>query len=90
MKLVNDHIQNQAPHFMDQGILDISTLNKSGVIGATATSIQRITDVFHWITEDHFFGEATAVGMRSEKSVKSGILAPKHFDELTTFGIDSC
>ena len=67
MKLVNDHVRNQAPHFMYLGILAISTLNKSGVIGALATRIQRTTYVSHWSTQDHIFGESIAIGMRAEK-----------------------
>ena len=53
MNPVNDHVQTQSPHFMDMGLLDINTLNESGVLSTPATSIQRPVDISHWSVLDN-------------------------------------
>ena len=53
---------------MDLGILDINTLNESGVLSNPAKIIQRPTDGSHWAAPDHFFGEAAAAGMSAANS----------------------
>ena len=52
---------------MDLGIPAINTLNKSGVLGTKATSIQRPRDVSHCSRPDNIFGEATSAGMSAAK-----------------------
>ena len=68
MDFRSDVVQTEAPQLVDFGLTAINTLNESRVFGAPATSIRRPTDVSHWITPDHVFGEATAFGMSSAKS----------------------
>ena len=68
MNLLSNVVQNEAPQFVDLGILAIKKLNKSGVLGTTATIIRRPTDGSHWTDLDHVFGEATAVGMSAARS----------------------
>ena len=68
MNFAGDVVQTQAPQFMDLEILDINTLNESGVLGTPVTRIQRPADVAYWRVPDHVFGEATAVGMSAAKS----------------------
>ena len=68
MNFANDTVQNQAPHFMDLGLLDTNKLNERGVIGTPATKIRMPKDGSHWMAPYHVFGETTAVGMSAEKS----------------------
>ena len=68
MKFVDDVVNNQAPQFMDMGLLVINKMNESGVLGTPATRIRRLTYVSHWISTDHIFGEATAVLMGAARS----------------------
>ena len=53
---------------MNMGLLEINTLDKSSVLGNTATIIQRPTYVSHWSAPDHVFGEDTSVVISVAKS----------------------
>ena len=68
MNFEDDVVQTKAPQFMDMGILTINTSDEDSVLGTPATRIQSPTDGSHWSTPEHFFGEAAAVGISSEKS----------------------
>ena len=53
---------------MDMGFSTINALDESSGLGTPATIIQRPADGSRWITPDHVFGEATAVGVSESKS----------------------
>ena len=65
MNFVGDVVQTKAPQFVGLGLLDINTLNESGVVNTTATRIQRSVDISHLSAPDNVFGGATAVGMKA-------------------------
>ena len=68
MNFSNDTVQNQAPDFMDMGILAINILNERGVLGTPDTRIQSPIDRYHWSAPDHISGEATAVVISAANS----------------------
>ena len=61
-------IGTEALHFVDLGILAVNISNEINIFGTPATRIRSPMDGSHWSTPDHFFGEATAVGMSATRS----------------------
>ena len=67
MNFANDTVQTQAPHFIDLGLPEINTFNKSSVLGTHATRNKRPMYGPHWSAPYHVFGEATEVAMSAAK-----------------------
>ena len=67
MNFAADPIQTQIPQFMGMGFSTINALDESSSISTITTIIQRPMDGSYWITPNHVFGEAIAVGMSEAK-----------------------
>ena len=48
--------------------MDLGLSTTKALVSTPATSILRNTDGSHWSSQDHVFGEVTAVGMSEAKS----------------------
>ena len=68
MNFAADVVQTQTPTFMDMGFSTINVLDESSVLSTLVTRIRRATYGSHCCALDDVFGEATAVGIISEKS----------------------
>ena len=62
MRLTEDPTNSVTLQFVDLGLSTTDTLDKGAGLWTPATRVERQTDVTHWISLEHIYGETTAVG----------------------------
>ena len=68
MDFTSNTVRNEAPTFVNLGLLSVNASDEFNTFGTPATRVRRPTDGPHWSVPDLVFGEATAVGMSWTRS----------------------
>ena len=65
--LASNFIRNEAPHFVDLGILAVNVSDEFNLFGTPATRIISPTEWSYGSDPDHVFGKPAAVGMSTTR-----------------------